>query len=93
MFLTPTGRDIGWIGGKAMTRARKTVHVLVDDHGFKRLIFLLEKDHDIKGVMELSGLISRDDKYKVELEINGMLTVPIWNRFCQEVGVRIAYPD
>lgn len=75
-----------------MARARKTVYVLLDDRGFGRLIFLLNKDHDIKGVMEIFGFTTHDDKYKVELEINGMMTVPIWNRFCQEVGVRVAYP-
>lgn len=75
-----------------MARERKTVHVLLDDRGLVRLIFLLEKDHDIKGVMELFGFTTRDDKYKVKLEINGMLTVPIWDRFCQEVRIRVAYP-
>jgi len=72
--------------------AYKTVKILVNETEFDRLVQVLDRNHDLNGVIGVVGLISRDDKNEVELEINGMMTYDLWNRFCAQVGIHVPYP-
>lgn len=72
--------------------ARKKITILVNDEEYKHLAYLLEKDLDIKGVMEVVDVTLCSEGNKIELEINGMMTYDIWNKFCNELNLRAPYP-
>ena len=72
--------------------AYKTVKILVNETEFDNLVQVLDGNHDLSGAIVVVGLISRDDKNEVELEINGMMTYDLWNRFCTQFGIHVPSP-